>query len=156
MSAPRHTRILIGAAVVLACVAVPAAAASETPPATVGDTGWVSSHSADIASLRRSLSNTRFLTPRAGVRLQTTRPTLRWRGLPGGTTRVNLQVFRIDGRKATTVLSVFSSGKAYRVPSGRLTAEGLYMWRVWPERGRRGYTPKPLGVSFFTTAPKAR
>lgn len=160
MPRPAHTRTLIASIVTLALLAPASAlAAPSSAPATgFAGAGLTTTHAAstDIAAARASAFNTRFLTPRAGVRISTQRPTLRWRGLPGGATRVNVQVFRIDRGRATTVISVFSSGRSYRVPPGRLAPGSLYMWRVWAQRGSRGYTPRPVGVSFFSVASNAR
>ena len=147
-----HTLIVVGALAVLA----PAAAAPSPADPPVPAAGHTSHSASDVRAARAAVRNTRFLTPRAGVRISTLRPTLRWRGLPGGTTRVNLQIFRVERGRATTVLSVFSSGRAYSVPPGRLARGHLYVWRVWAQRGRKGYTPRPVGVSFFSVAPNAR
>lgn len=160
MPRPAHTRTLLASIVALALLA-PASALgtpSSAPAPGLSGSGLTTSHAstAHVAAARASAFNTRFLTPRAGVRIPTLRPTLRWRGLPGGTTRVNVQVFRIDRGRATTVMSIFSSGRSYRVPPGRLAPNSLYMWRVWAQRGSRGYTPRPVGVSFFSVAPDAR
>lgn len=148
---------LLGPLLALALIAPAAAAgAPATDARATASGGLTASHGLnDITAVASLASNTRFLTPRAGIRLSTLRPTLRWRGVPGGTTRVNVQIFRIDRRGVTTVLSVFTPGRAYRVPTGRLAPGELYVWRVWAQRGSKGYTPTPIGVSFFSVATDA-
>lgn len=98
---------------------------------------------------RPPTENATRLRPRAGLRLRTLRPVLRWTRTPRGTTLVNVQVFRMRGRTLTKIHSAFPRSRAYRLPGGLLRPGGTYVWRVWPYRGRRGFTPKPLGVSWF-------
>jgi hypothetical protein len=62
----------------------------------------------------------------------------------------NIQVFN-RGKK---VMSVFSRGRAYRVPSGRLAYGRRYIWRVWPYMARGSYTARPLALSWFATPPR--
>lgn len=91
----------------------------------------------------------RRLRPRAGVRITTRRPLLRWTRRPGARL-YNVQIFRLTGRTGVTkVLSAFPRANRYRVPRGRLAPGHRYIWRVWPHRGGR-YDRRPLGVSHFT------
>jgi hypothetical protein len=75
------------------------------------------------------------------------RPTLRWRHHGRGVRIYNVQVF-LGGEK---ILSAFPASRHYRVPAGRLLPGRQYVWRVWPYRTGRGYTARPLGVSWFAT-----
>lgn len=98
---------------------------------------------------RPVLLNASRLTPRPGARLVTPRPTLRW-SARRGTVLYNVQVFRLDGARLRKVVSAFPSSTRFRVAAGRLRAGERYVWRVWPFLGKaKGFTPKPLGVSFF-------
>jgi hypothetical protein len=75
------------------------------------------------------------------------RPTLRWRHHGRGVQIYNVQVF-LGGEK---ILSAFPASRHYRIPAGRLLPGRQYVWRVWPYRTGRGYTARPLGVSWFAT-----
>lgn len=105
--------------------------------------------------LRPPTERAGLLSPRAGLRLRTPRPALRWRSLPRGTTLSNVQIFRMRGRSLTKVHSAFPRGATYRVPAGVLRPGETYVWRVWPFRGRRGFTPAPPGISWFRLGPLA-
>lgn len=101
--------------------------------------------------LRPATQNARRLRPSAGVGVPSLRPRLTWSGRPRGTTLLNVQVFRMRGRSLTKVHSAFPRGASYRVPGGVLKPGGTYVWRVWPYLGRRGFSERPLGISWFRT-----
>jgi hypothetical protein len=100
------------------------------------------------------------LSPRRSAVVRTVRPMLRWKGAPKGTTLYNVQIFRVDDRRAASsnavalkkLRSVFPRTNRMRTP--RLRRGACYVWRVWPYRGD-DFTRKPLGVSNFCVA-KAR
>lgn len=98
----------------------------------------------------------RRLRPRAGVRIPTLRPVLQWRRGPRFTMLYNVQVFEIRGRRVVKVKSAFSRNTQWRVPPRTLKKGRRYAWRVWPYRGLRGYTRKPLGISYFDVASKLK
>ena len=98
----------------------------------------------------------RRLKPRAGVRIPTLRPVLQWRRGPRFTMLYNVQVFEIRGRRVVKVKSAFSRNTQWRVPPRTLKKGKRYAWRVWPYRGLRGYTKKPLGISYFDVATKLK
>lgn len=99
--------------------------------------------------------NARLMTPRAGTKVTTMRPLLKWRKRTGATL-YNVQVYRVAGTRSVKVLSVFPRGTSYRVPLKRLKRGERYVWRVWPYLGGvRRYTGSPLGVSWFDVSPKA-
>ncbi len=92
--------------------------------------------------------NARALRPRAGLRIPTRTPLLRW-GAHRGATLYNVQIYWLHGTAATKVVSVFPRSHHLRVPAGRVAFGHTYIWRVWPYlRGR--YTSRPLGLSYFT------
>lgn len=89
----------------------------------------------------------RRLLPRAGARLGTRRPLLRWRA-HSSAQLYNVQVFRLRGAKATKVLSAFPRSTRFRVPAKKIAAGDRYVWRVWPYLAK-GYPDRPLGLSYF-------
>lgn len=108
------------------------------------------------ARLRPVLLHARLLKPRAGASFAALRPTLRWKPRRG-TVLYNVQVFRLDGMRLRKVLSAFPRVTRYRVPKNRLKRGQRYVWRVWPYLGRaKGFTPRPLAVSFFDVRPRRR
>jgi hypothetical protein len=134
-------------------------ASPDSPPASSGGTAAPApaptpvaqpvSPSQPAARLKPVLVNARLMTPRAGARIATLRPMLRWKPRTG-TALYNVQVFRLDGMKLRKVVSAFPRSTRYRVPAGRLRAGQRYVWRVWPFLGKgKGFTPKPLAVSYF-------
>ena len=103
----------------------------------------------------RHLVRPHLLRPVRGRVVGSLRPTLRWRHDARGVRLYNVQVF-LGGRK---VLSAFPASRYYRMPARRLGRGRQYVWRVWPYMAGRGYTARPLGVSWFATprrAPTAR
>ncbi len=103
----------------------------------------------------------RRLKPRVGVRIPTLRPVLQWQRGPRFTMLYNVQIFEIRGRRVVKVKSAFSRNTQWRIPPRTLKKGRRYAWRVWPYRGLRGYTKKPLGISYFDVStrlkqPKAR
>ncbi len=97
--------------------------------------------------IRPKTVNARRLLPRAGARVQTRRPLLRWRA-HSSARLYNLQLFRLRGAKATKVLSAFPRTTRYRVPAKRIARGDRYVWRVWPYLAG-GYPDRPLGLSYF-------
>jgi hypothetical protein len=94
-----------------------------------------------------------LLSPRAGAKIRVARPLLRWRGLPKGTTLVNLQIFLFRNQKK--VLSRFPRGTSFRVPAGVLKPGNRYVWRIWPYIGRlKRYSAKPLAMSYLDMVKK--
>jgi hypothetical protein len=91
--------------------------------------------------------NARRLRPRAGAVLTSKRPILRWPARRGARL-YNLQVFRLRGASITKVVSAFPRLNRIRVPARRLAFGHRYVWRVWPYLAR-GYSARPLGLSFF-------
>ncbi|MBJ7457367.1 MAG: hypothetical protein JHC74_15045, partial [Thermoleophilia bacterium] len=89
----------------------------------------------------------RRLLPRAGARVGTRRPLLRWRA-HSSAQLYNVQVFRLRGVKATKVLSAFPRSTRFRVPAKKIAAGDRYVWRVWPYLAK-GYPDRPLGLSYF-------
>lgn len=105
---------------------------------------------------RPIVQNARRLKPRVGVRIPTLRPVLQWQRGPRFTTLYNVQVFEIRGRRVVKVRSAFSRNTQWRVPPRTLKKGTRYAWRVWPYRGLRGYTKKPLGISYFDVSTKLK
>lgn len=120
-------------------VLAPPAAAATPAPAT--------------APVRPRTLNARRLLPRAGARLATRRPLLRWRA-HSSAQLYNVQVFRLRGATATKVLSAFPRATRFRVPARRIAAGGRYVWRVWPYLAK-GYPDRPLGLSYFDVRRRA-
>lgn len=106
--------------------------------------------------LRPATMNTGALRPAAGARLRSLRPTLRWRARRGAVL-YNVQIFRLDGLSPRKVFSAFPRRARLVVPAGRLRPGVRHVWRVWPFMGRRrGFTPRPLGISYFDVRSTAR
>lgn len=94
------------------------------------------------------VQNPKRLKPRPGAALKAA-PVLRWVRQPRATL-YNVQVFRVNGRRYTKVLTAFPRGNALKLPRAKVIKGRRYVWRVWPYLGgARKYTPKPLGVSWF-------
>lgn len=125
------------------------AAPAVTPPAPV-----VTRPSGRRKVARPASYNARALRPRKGVRLGYLRPVLRWKRGPRTTRLYNVQVFEIRGRRVRKVLTTFPRGTRYRVPPGKLRRDRRYVWRVWPYVTSRGYTRRPIGVSYFDIRPR--
>ena len=89
--------------------------------------------------------NAKFLLPKAGAKLRTLTPILRWKKRPKGVKIYNLQIF-LNNKK---ILSRFPAGQSFKVPKGVLKPGKQYLWRVWPFFGR--YPKTPLGLSYFVT-----
>lgn len=86
------------------------------------------------------------LRPAPGATITRARPLLSWRASPGASV-YNLQIFRVRGTSLSKVSSTFPRGTRARASGLRF---GLrYAWRVWPYRRGSGYTPSPLGLSYF-------
>ena len=102
---------------------------------------------AAAARSRPKTVNARALRPRAGVRVTSRRPTLRWRGHPGARL-YNVQVFRVRPGKTTKVLSAFPRRTRLRIPAKKLAFGERYVWRIWPYLSG-GYPSRPLGLSYF-------
>jgi predicted phage tail protein len=110
------------------------------------------------APLSLPKQNAGRLRPRAGKRVLTRRPVLRWRGGPDATV-YNLQVFRVLRKRTVAdatppvkkIYSVFPTKRRYKMPKAKMLPGTCYVWRVWPFVGRR-FTGKPLGVSNFCVA----
>ena len=100
------------------------------------------------------VSNASRLKPSAGISLPFRRPVLGWKRA-GSARLYNLQIFRVDGDRATKVLSVFPTRTLYRVPAGRLAFGERYVWRVWPLVGSK-YAATPQGQSWFQIRRPAR
>jgi hypothetical protein len=98
--------------------------------------------------------NARALTPKAGARITSVRPVLRWKARRGASL-YNVQIFRLKGRKLTKVVTAFPRGATYRVPRGKLKAGFRYVWRVWPYVNRR-FPNQPLGISYFDVTQSAK
>jgi hypothetical protein len=94
-----------------------------------------------------SMQNARRLSPRAGSRITTLRPGLRWQRRARARL-YNVQIFALEGATVRKVLSAFPSTARLRVPKGVLAFGTRYVWRVWPYLPS-GYTPASLGVSRF-------
>jgi hypothetical protein len=91
-----------------------------------------------------------LLSPRAGSRVTTARPLLRWRPHPRARL-YNVQLYLLEGGAARKVLSAFPAGPRLRVPAARLAVGRRYLWRVWPYVAGR-YPRQPIGLSFFDVA----
>jgi hypothetical protein len=91
-----------------------------------------------------------LLSPRAGSRVTTVRPLLRWRAHPRARL-YNVQLFVLEGGKARKVLSKFPAGPGLRVPRATLAVGRRYVWRVWPYVAGR-YPRQPIGLSYFDVA----
>lgn len=100
-----------------------------------------------VAAARPTTVRARTLRPRAGVRVTSRRPTLRWRGHPAARL-YNVQVFRVRPDRTTKVLSAFPRRSRLRVPAGKLAFGERYVWRIWPYLSG-GYPSRPLGLSYF-------
>ena len=98
--------------------------------------------------------NAKAMLPRAGARIRTVRPVLRWKARKGATL-YNVQIFRLRGAKLTKVASAFPRSARYRVPKGKLKPGFRYVWRVWPYTGKR-FSARPLGVSYFDVRKAAK
>lgn len=117
-----------------------------SPPVAVTPPTVVAAPAVRRVSRPRTL-NARRLTPRAGTRVSSRRPVLRWRA-HSRARLYNVQVFRLRGTTATKVLSAFPRTTRLRVPATRLAPGGRYVWRVWPYLAK-GYPDRPLGLSYF-------
>jgi hypothetical protein len=98
--------------------------------------------------------NVRALFPKAGARITSVRPVLRWKARRGASL-YNVQIFRLKGTKLTKVVTAFPRGLTYRVPRGKLKAGYRYVWRVWPYVNRR-FPNQPLGISYFDVTQSAK
>ena len=98
--------------------------------------------------------NAKAMTPRAGVKITSVRPVLRWKSRKGASL-YNVQVFRLKGTKLTKVVTAFPRSTSYRVPKGKLKAGFRYVWRVWPFVNQR-FPGQPLGVSYFDVKQTAK
>ena len=116
-------------------------------PATVPSPRTAATPPVVTRVIRPKTLHARRLTPRAGARVSTRRPLLRWRAHPRARF-YNVQLFRLRGAKATKVLSVFPRTTRFRVPAKRIAPGGRYVWRVWPYLAT-GYPDRPLGLSYF-------
>jgi hypothetical protein len=116
-----------------------------TPP--VATTPVVVTPPAVTRVTRPRTLHARRLLPRAGARLATRRPLLRWRA-HSSAQLYNVQVFRLRGAKATKVLSAFPRSTRFRVPAKKIASGDRYLWRVWPYLAK-GYPERPLGLSYF-------
>ena len=103
--------------------------------------------------IRPRTLNARRLLPRAGARVLTRRPLLRWRA-HSSAQLYNVQLFRLRGAKATKVLSAFPRTNRFRVPAKRIAPGDRYVWRVWPYLAT-GYPDRPLGLSYFDARRRA-
>ncbi len=92
--------------------------------------------------------NAKALRPRAGLKIPTRTPLLRW-GARKGATLYNVQIYWLHGTAATKVVSMFPRSHHLRVPPGRVAYGHTYVWRVWPYL-RGHYASRPLGLSFFS------
>ena len=120
-------------------------ASGRTGPFSVADPFTV----AQAVSAGRMVPPTRnalLLRPKAGATTTLARPLLSWRSHPKAAL-YNLQVFRVRGRAMTKILSRFPRGHRARVSGLRFGER--YAWRVWPYVRGSGYTPAPVGMSFF-------
>jgi len=113
----------------------------------VDDAGNEATGLADYVVSAPRTVNARTLRPRAGARLTSRRPVLRWRGRPNARL-YNVQVFRLRGTTATKVLSAFPRRARFRVPAKKVAFGERYLWRVWPYL-KGGYPDTPLGLSYF-------
>jgi hypothetical protein len=127
-----------------------------TVPGGAASTGAVKLTPRRAGPPRPIVQNARRLKPRMGVRIPTLRPVLQWRRGPRFTTLYNVQVFEIRGRRVVKVRSAFTRNTQWRVPPRTLKKGTRYAWRVWPYRGLRGYTKKPLGISYFDVSSKLK
>ncbi len=93
------------------------------------------------------------LRPAPGATLTGARPVLAWRPSPGASV-YNLQIFRVRGASLSKVSSTFPRSTRARVAGLRPGAR--YAWRVWPYRRSSGYTPEPLGLSYFDLVRRRR
>lgn len=129
----------------------PPAAPAPAPPSTPA--APLPPAQATGQSSRPPTLNALSLLPRAGARVATRRPVLRWRARKGARF-YNVQVFRLRGDSVTKVVSVFPRRNRLRISAGRVSAGDRYRWRVWPYLAR-GYQAKPLGMSYFDVRPSA-
>ena len=111
-----------------------------------------------VTALALPKQNATRLSPKAGAKVPTLVPVLRWSKGPRGTKLYNLQIFRVTqvkragaSPKVTKIYSAFPKGRQLRAPKRKLKAGTCYVWRVWPYTGQ-AFTPKPVGVSNFCTA----
>jgi len=127
--------------------------APSTPPATIPTAA--AKPPSTVTAKKRSNSvltprtiNARMLSPKAGAKIRSLTPVLRWKLHPKGVKIYNLQMF-LNSKK---ILSRFPTGQSFKVPKGVLKAGKRYVWRIWPYFGpKRGYPSKPIGLSFLDT-----
>ena len=101
-----------------------------------------------VARVRAIPHRAPLLSPLPGRVLGSLRPTLRWRGGPARVNLYNVQIFSATGQK---VLSAFPRSRSFSVPAKRLAPGRRYVWRVWPFIRGRGYTARPMAISWFAT-----
>lgn len=117
-----------------------------------------SGSSGTVTALQLPKQNASRLQPKAGAKVPTLVPVLKWTKGPRGTKLYNLQIFKVTqvkragaSPKVTKIYSAFPRGRQMRAPKKKLRAGTCYVWRVWPYTGQ-AFTPKPVGVSNFCTA----
>ncbi|MEZ5080290.1 MAG: hypothetical protein R2878_06475 [Thermoleophilia bacterium] len=119
------------------------ATTSQLPPTPTTPIGTPKKRAPRIEHAKR-------MRPRAGVKLTSRRPVLRWTRNPHARL-YNLQIFRVTSRKYIKVRTAFPRTNKYRLPKRRALAPGRrYVWRVWPYVASKSkYTRQPLGISWF-------
>ena len=90
-----------------------------------------------------SALNARRMSPRAGKRLTTLRPVLRW-PRRARARLYNVQIFAVEGTTLRKVHSAFPATTHLRVPQGVPAFGKRYLWRVWPYL-RAGSRVRPAG-----------
>ena len=101
-----------------------------------------------VTRLRLPARNAKKLKPRAGARVRSLRPVLRWPRSRRASV-YNVQLFVVGQRnKLRKIHSAFPRSPRLRVPSRELRRGRCYVWRVWPFIGKK-FTKRPLGVSNF-------
>jgi hypothetical protein len=129
--------------------------APSTPPAAPAATAGTTPSTVTAKKAKRSNSvltprtiNAKRLSPKAGAKIRSLTPVLRWKLHPKGVKIYNLQMFL--GTKK--ILSRFPTAQSFRVPKGVLKPGKRYVWRIWPYFGpKRGYPKTPLGLSYLDT-----
>jgi hypothetical protein len=101
-----------------------------------------------VTRLRLPARNAKRLKPRAGARVKSLRPVLRWPTSRRATV-YNVQLFVAGPRnRLRKVHSAFPRSPRLQVPRRELRRGKCYVWRVWPFIGKT-FTKRPLGVSNF-------
>ncbi|MGD9695177.1 MAG: hypothetical protein AB7V42_05895 [Thermoleophilia bacterium] len=108
------------------------------------------------SGVRLPSTNAKRLKPRAGSRVTSTRPVLRWQR-KAGARLYNVQIFRVTrAGKLVKVHSAFPRARSLRVPRRVLRAGTCYVWRSWPFMAVTKPAKSAVGVSNFCVAASAK